>query len=175
MKRTGPYNNAGGGGKAPYGGPKKPRGGDSDDDFGGSQTTFEEDLMLMDDMLDDPELLMEIDGSPEHQEKRWARPHADDFDPKTSELSFQWLDIDHFNGTVLEVNPSGAAPQGSRVGPVPIIRIYGTTKEGRSVLAYCHGFTPYFYVALPPSADLSDSALLNLRKALDQKVRPLPL
>jgi len=157
---------------APYGGPKKARGGDSDDDFGGSQTTFEEDLMAMDEYLDDPELLADLDGSPEHQEKRWARPSAENYDPKTTDLAFQWMDIDMYSAREpLRVNPSGAAPVGSLNPPVPIVRMYGVTQDGRSVLAHIHGFTPYFYVALPPSADLSDSALMNLRKTLDLKVR----
>ena len=34
-----------------------------------------------------------------------------------------------------------------------------------------HGFTPYFYVALPPSTDLSEGALGQLRTVLDQRVR----
>jgi len=128
--------------------------------------------MAMDEYLDDPELLADLDGSPEHQEKRWARPSAENYDPKTTDLAFQWMDIDMYSAREpLRVNPSGAAPVGSLNPPVPIVRMYGVTQEGRSVLAHIHGFTPYFYVALPPSADLSDSALMNLRKTLDLKVR----
>jgi hypothetical protein len=29
---------------------------------------------------------------------------------------------------------------------LPILRIYGATEEGNSVLIYVHGFQPYFYV-----------------------------
>jgi hypothetical protein len=38
---------------------------------------------------------------------------------------------------------------GSTVGPVPIIRMYGITMAGNSVLAHIHGFPPYFYVTAP--------------------------
>jgi DNA polymerase delta subunit 1 len=60
---------------------------------------------------------------------------------------------------------------GSKEGPVPIIRLYGVTKEGRSVMAAIHGFTPYFYVSLPPSTDMSESSLGQLRIVLDQRLK----
>lgn len=174
MKRAGPPTGAAGGGasKAPaYGGPRKPRGGDSDDDFGASQNSFEDDLMAMDEFLDDQQLLMDMDDSPAAQEKRWARPSVEGFDPKTVDLAFQWLDIDVCSEDILPSNPSGGPCVGCRSNPkAPAVRLYGVTQDGKSVLAYAHGFTPYFYVALPPSADLTDGALMNLRKALDQKV-----
>ena len=38
---------------------------------------------------------------------------------------------------------------GSKVGPVPIVQMYGVTMEGNSVLCHIHGFVPYFYVPAP--------------------------
>ena len=38
---------------------------------------------------------------------------------------------------------------GSKVGPVPIIRMFGVTMEGYSVLASIHGVAPYFFVPAP--------------------------
>ena len=35
---------------------------------------------------------------------------------------------------------------GATVGPVPIIRMYGITENGNSVMAHIHGFAPYFFV-----------------------------
>ena len=55
-------------------------------------------------------------------------------------------------------------------GPVPVIRLYGVTSQGHSVMASVHGFTPYFYVSLPSSIHLSDSFLGQIRSALDQRV-----
>jgi DNA polymerase delta subunit 1 len=37
------------------------------------------------------------------------------------------------------------------VGPVPIIRLFGVTMEGYSVLANIHGVAPYFFVPSPPT------------------------
>lgn len=36
---------------------------------------------------------------------------------------------------------------------VPILRMYGITKEGFSVLAHIHGFFPYFYCPVGNNAD----------------------
>ena len=38
---------------------------------------------------------------------------------------------------------------GATTGPVPIIRMFGITMEGNSVLCHIHGFTPYLYVPAP--------------------------
>lgn len=38
---------------------------------------------------------------------------------------------------------------GSKVSPVPIIRMYGVTMDGNSVCCHVHGFTPYFYILAP--------------------------
>lgn len=59
---------------------------------------------------------------------------------------------------------------GSREGPVPVIRFYGVTSTGSSIMLAVHGFTPYFYVSLPSSLDLNQAFLGALRSALDQKV-----
>ena len=34
-------------------------------------------------------------------------------------------------------------------GPCPIVRFYGVTMEGNSVMCHVHGFLPYFYVLAP--------------------------
>ena len=34
-------------------------------------------------------------------------------------------------------------------GPVPIIRMFGVTDSGNSVMCHVHGFTPYFYIPAP--------------------------
>ena len=85
-------------------------------------------------------------------------------------LAFQWLDIDMTSGDPLPANPSGGEVLGSHEGPVPIVRLYGVTREGTSVLASIHGFTPYIYASLPPSMDIGDGALAQLRIALDSRV-----
>ena len=74
------------------------------------------------------------------------------------------------SGVPMDKNPAGGPILGSTVGPVPIIRLYGCTSKGNSVLAHIHGVTPYFYVLLPPSVDQSNEALIKMRHTLDQKV-----
>lgn len=130
--------------------------------------TFEDELMMMDDMI-----FESIDGafdSQETQEARWSRP-AIDLDPKIHPLEFQWLDIDMTSGNPMEVNPSGGEVVGALIGPVPVIRLYGSTSKGQSVLAHVHGFTPYLYALLPPSVDISDDALVKMKIALEQKLK----
>ena len=38
---------------------------------------------------------------------------------------------------------------GLRDGPKPIMRMYGVTNDGNSVLCHVHGFVPYFFVPAP--------------------------
>lgn len=45
---------------------------------------------------------------------------------------------------------------GAQTGPVPIIRMYGVTMDGHSVLAHVHGFHPHFYVKAPPNFNPQD-------------------
>ena len=71
----------------------------------------------------------------------------------------------------LTSNPDGKAVVGSLEGPVPVVRLYGVTKNGKSVMATVHGFTPYLYVSAPQGADISDQSLGILRTTLDQKMR----
>ena len=154
------------------GGPKRPRGGDNEE-AGGSQT-FEEELMMMDgeENIGDERIDMEGIDDALIQVKRWARPESKGLNPQTSSLAFHWVDIDVTSGVPLEKNPcEGAKIIGSKEAVVPIIRLYGSTKDGSSVLTYVHGFTSYFYVALPTSTNLSDGARAQIRTYLDQRVR----
>lgn len=161
MKRT-PSNNNGNG----YpGGIKKVR--TEDEDYEGG--SFEEELMTME------EGMIDYDDDTETSETRvarWSRPDctAEGRFPK-EDLLFQWFDIDLTSGQPLSSNPAGGDIVGSTEGPVPVIRLYGVTQDGFSVLAHVHGFTPYFYVSLPAGADLSENALGLMRINLDQNVR----
>ena len=86
------------------------------------------------------------------QLQRWSRkPLPKDFDNQ-KDLHFQWLDIDMTqNPKPLEKNPNSSRKNvlGSQVGNVPVIRIYGVTDEGHSIMTFLHGYTPYGYFALP--------------------------
>jgi hypothetical protein len=162
MKRAGTYNN--GGQQGNNFGAKKAR---SYEDEGPS---FEDELGLMDEQMEF-EVIEGVEfesNSGESQEGRWSRgKHG--YNP-AEPLAFHWLDIDTVSGQPLESNPDGTDVIGSTEGPVPVIRMYGVTAQGQSVMANVHGFTPYFYISFPGSFELTDAVLGQLRATLDQKV-----
>ncbi|KAJ3102438.1 DNA-directed DNA polymerase delta [Phlyctochytrium planicorne] len=82
--------------------------------------------------------------------------------PTSEELVFQQLDIDDYIGDsrhVLENNFTQSA----------ILRLYGTTNDGVSVLCHVHGFTPYFYIPAPNG--FNENHLPKFREALDFAIR----
>ena len=67
---------------------------------------------------------------------------------------FQWTAIDMYTDNPLRAHPNrGSRMPGSNVGPVPVVRLYGVTAEGHSVLAHVYGFTPYCYCSAPVEFD----------------------
>lgn len=67
--------------------------------------------------------------------KDWGRP-AGDF---SGDLSFQQIDLDK----VVDYSPGE--------DPRPVIRIFGSDKNGSSVACFVQNFRPYFYVPAPSS------------------------
>jgi len=78
----------------------------------------------------------------------WARPELDSsiFDKP---IIFQQLEADYTIGQQKKGYP------GPTSGSVPIIRLYGVTQEGHSVMCHLRGFTPYFYVPVPSDYDMT--------------------
>ncbi|KAL5007030.1 hypothetical protein ScPMuIL_015836 [Solemya velum] len=112
-------------------------------------SSFEAELALMNEF--DAEMKMEfdsqeMDAGPENEttSSKWSRPPVGPIDPSKDTLAFQQLDVDFYVGKHLAGMP------GATVGPVPIIRMYGITMDGHSLLAHIHGFTPYFFVPAQP-------------------------
>lgn len=138
----------------------------SDVDVG--ETTFEDELLLMESMVQEfVDADVTVEGIAD-QTSRWSRPPL--CLDNSQSLAFHWLDIDMISGVPLSANPAGGDIVGSSEGPVPVIRMYGVDKEGHSILACIHGFTPYIYVSIPTSIQLGDTDLLILRNVVDQKV-----
>lgn len=133
------------------------------------EPSFEELMMMEEEWLVEEKI--EGGEGDETGESRWSRKPVRDFDSQVNALSFQWLDIDMTSGEPLTANPDGGKVIGSLEGPVPVIRLYGVTHDGHSVLAHVHGFTPYFYILPPQSMDLSDGQLGILRNVLDQRLK----
>jgi hypothetical protein len=102
---------------------------------------------------------------------KWLRPAPECWNAKEKNLLFHWLDIDMTSGQPLLDNPDGSGiVYGSSDGPVPVVRMYGVTQDGLSVLCNVHGFTPYFYVQLAGMTDISEESIGALRMTLDQRV-----
>ena len=55
-----------------------------------------------------------------------------------------------------------AGMPGATTGPVPIVRMYGVTMEGNSVMAHIHGFAPFFYVPAPANFKASDCGVFRV-------------
>lgn len=103
----------------------------------------------------------------------WKRRPVGAIDPHERDIAFQWIDIDMYDGAPLARNPKAGEPvpglvanaSGSSNQNAAVIRLYGVTAEGNSVLMHVHGVLPYFYVACPDSFD--ESRCGEVRKALD--------
>lgn len=67
-----------------------------------------------------------------------------------------------FTGTPVKGMP------GLKDGPCPVIRFYGITMEGNSVLCHVHGFLPFFYTPAPKNFDVDNCELF--RSELDKVV-----
>ncbi|EDO49294.1 predicted protein [Nematostella vectensis] len=130
------------------------------DDLDGSQpSSFESELASL--QGDDGAVETATRGRPSD---KWPRPALPPFEPASDNIQFQQLDVENYIGTPLLGMP------GSKVGPVPIIRMFGVTMDGNSVLCHIHGFVPYFFVPAPPGfqeihcslfRDTLDKAVLN--------------
>ncbi|CAO1619422.1 unnamed protein product [Sympodiomycopsis kandeliae] len=72
-------------------------------------------------------------GATVDEESKWPRPVLDPIIPQEDEITFQQIDCEEVQ-----------AP-----GMPPVIRIYGVTKEGHSVLVHVNSFLPYFFIAAP--------------------------
>eukprot|EP01022_Parablepharisma_sp_SALTPOND_P033165 TRINITY_DN88253_c2_g1_i1.p1 TRINITY_DN88253_c2_g1~~TRINITY_DN88253_c2_g1_i1.p1 ORF type:complete len:857 (-),score=79.52 TRINITY_DN88253_c2_g1_i1:1460-4030(-) len=71
--------------------------------------------------------------------------------PSTEPLVFMQTDADY---TLLE-------------GDVPVVRLFGVTKEGSSVMLLVHNFEPYCYVPLPSNLPFGPEDKENLLQALN--------
>ncbi|GBG24815.1 DNA polymerase delta catalytic subunit [Hondaea fermentalgiana] len=87
-----------------------------------------------------------------------------------NDIVLQWVDMDMYSGDPLREHPvPGEHVPGLRSGEVPIIRVYGVTDKGQSVMCHVYGVTPYFYTDIPGDA-FGESELSRFREALDARV-----
>ena len=95
------------------------------------------------------------------QLQKWSRKPTPPNLNNQTDIHFQWLDIDMTNHSKpLTQNPNNEKKKkevvvvGAQKGIVPVIRVYGVTDEGYSIVTFLHGYTPYGYFALPEGYDL---------------------
>lgn len=129
------------------------------DDFDDDEdpTSFEAELALMDEVESEGKERdgdsQEIAGAGPGYEStsiKWSRPPLPPLNPKHNNIEFQQLDVDFYVGRHLQGMP------GATIGPVPIIRMFGITMQGNSVMAHIHGYTPYFFVPAQPGFKKED-------------------
>eukprot|EP00420_Gonyaulax_spinifera_P037278 CAMPEP_0197876486 /NCGR_PEP_ID=MMETSP1439-20131203/5446_1 /TAXON_ID=66791 /ORGANISM="Gonyaulax spinifera, Strain CCMP409" /LENGTH=1101 /DNA_ID=CAMNT_0043495773 /DNA_START=14 /DNA_END=3317 /DNA_ORIENTATION=- len=95
--------------------------------------------------------------------QRFARTPA----PATLEgtLHFMQVDIDYYTESPdPRFVPAGRRPDTK----MPVLRVYGVTEQGNSILAHIHGFEPYFYVECP-NQDLAGKPDV-LRQSLEEQL-----
>ncbi|CAR25762.1 ZYRO0A07524p [Zygosaccharomyces rouxii] len=107
-------------------------------DIRGSQqaSLFEEQLSLMDHK--------EAEVG-EHKEKYGRDPLPKDFNPETHEISFQQLEAEQ-----------STLPFSKDEGTSTIVRFFGVTKDGHSILCNVTGFKHYLYVPVPSAPEAQD-------------------
>lgn len=79
---------------------------------------------------------------------KWSRPDIPSIDPATYKLVFQQVDLDTYvdaEGTPHCLDKTHPHVRGHHT----VIRLYGVTDEGYSVMTHLHGYIPYFYASLP--------------------------
>ncbi|KAF7284558.1 hypothetical protein GWI33_021941 [Rhynchophorus ferrugineus] len=74
----------------------------------------------------------------------YERPQIPKYDSRKDAFIFQELELDHYTGPLY---PGMPGPQNETM--LPIIRMFGITKNGNSVCCHVHGFSPYLYVSMP--------------------------
>eukprot|EP01098_Paradermamoeba_levis_P015839 TRINITY_DN8274_c0_g2_i1.p1 TRINITY_DN8274_c0_g2~~TRINITY_DN8274_c0_g2_i1.p1 ORF type:complete len:1057 (+),score=317.15 TRINITY_DN8274_c0_g2_i1:150-3320(+) len=97
---------------------------------------------------DDIEEINDPFSEDEHlTQSNWARPPAPHINPETDTIVFQQLQVDYTLGETPNNIPGITPP----AGKAPIIRMYGVTAEGNSILGKIYGVIPYFYIPAPPN------------------------
>ncbi|CEL92970.1 unnamed protein product [Vitrella brassicaformis CCMP3155] len=130
--------------------------------------------------LDDDDVDMDADNDDgEPMSKRMRSSDWDDefeplkrkdldapLDPNNDRIVFMQIDIDQYTGKAKrDMWPQGGIPAPDQ--EVPILRMFGVTEGGQSVLAHIHGFMPYFYCQCPDKC--RDSA--KMRAKLEERLR----
>jgi len=96
--------------------------------------------------------------------KQWERPPVQATDGP-GPLTFMQVDIDYYTKAP---DPRFGTPSGKETN-VPVLRMYGVTDNGNSVMAHIHGFEPYFYVQCPSEEQAKDPGLY--KSSLEEQLK----
>lgn len=97
----------------------------------------------------------------------WRRPPLEPIEASHDTISFQQLSIDY---VIMKEDPAYSRSNGKRkLGTAPVIRMFGVTEKGNSVLAFVHGFEPYFYILCPQHIDSAEE-IERFRSLLNSKM-----
>ncbi|XP_054160471.1 DNA polymerase delta catalytic subunit-like [Oppia nitens] len=130
-----------------------------DMEFDSQEEYNQDDMDVVDDMFSAPETT--------HSNVRWSRPERGEVNAETDDIIFQQIDIDSYIGPVRSGMP------GPKEGVAPIMRMFGVTDNGMSVVCHIHGFAPYFYIPSPNSIKKENLSQFmdKLNKAVIQDMR----
>ena len=151
---------------------RPPRDEDEDDDADMDEMIEDEEEMMMEEMLASAGAPPEDSGpvallgskDMAQFEREWRRPPLPTLDPATDSITFQQIEADYSVHNV----PTDFA-RGSTESKAAVIRLFGVTRAGNSVVAHVHGFRPYFYVRAPPGFGQADVA--PFQQALAAKLK----
>eukprot|EP01133_Synstelium_polycarpum_P003579 gene3579-4095_t len=98
------------------------------------------------------------------QRMLWSRRPVPDIFPEKHPFIFQQLEVDY-----AELKEPLVGMPGPKQGPVPVIRLFGITANGNSVLCKVHGFLPYFFISMPPKYTYADNKAF--RDTLNERMK----
>eukprot|EP00195_Chlamydomonas_chlamydogama_P002057 CAMPEP_0202920478 /NCGR_PEP_ID=MMETSP1392-20130828/76878_1 /ASSEMBLY_ACC=CAM_ASM_000868 /TAXON_ID=225041 /ORGANISM="Chlamydomonas chlamydogama, Strain SAG 11-48b" /LENGTH=1079 /DNA_ID=CAMNT_0049613975 /DNA_START=162 /DNA_END=3401 /DNA_ORIENTATION=+ len=121
---------------------KRGPGAEDDDDLINS---FLDDDDVDPDLIQPPDEAMEVDLG--EAGRNWTRPPVEAFNPSTTKIVFQQLEVDYYVAKRRDDGLDGEFP--AQQNNVPVVRMYGVSEAGNSVCVFVHGFLPYFYAEKP--------------------------
>ncbi len=112
---------------------------------------------MEDEFIDEDQLIDDNIAENLHHTKtfeQYARPPIpSEVNNQNNDFIFMQIDVDYYITKVKDAE-------------IAIIRMFGVTKDGNSVLAHVHDFEAYFYVEKPIELNTEPETLEELRKSL---------
>uniref|UniRef100_A0A0G4I0X9 DNA polymerase n=1 Tax=Chromera velia CCMP2878 TaxID=1169474 RepID=A0A0G4I0X9_9ALVE len=96
----------------------------------------------------------------------WRRPSTPSIDPQKDSIVFMQIDVDYYTHAPHERLKYKKAELMAANDEVAVLRMFGVTKSGNSVLAHIHGFFPYFFVQAPKGLHDANELMVALENRL---------